>query len=135
MSCIRLGWRHRPPLGHVRSNSQWLIAKPSAVIIGTDQCEVPGRWLRAAAPVLALCRELIEAGHDPSRPLHVYRGDVLALRVRSIAEAARLSIRGDGVGFRYGTGMVGASLVRAYSDCHIRFVPKPGSCAAAKISE
>ena len=82
-----------------------------AVIVGTDQCEALGHKVRAAAPVLALCRELIEADHDPGRSLDVYRGDVLALRVRSIGEVARLSIRGDGVGFRCGTEMVGASLV------------------------
>jgi hypothetical protein len=37
---------------------------------------------------------------------------VLALRVGSIGEVARLSSRGDGIGFRYETAMVGASLVR-----------------------
>jgi hypothetical protein len=83
-----------------------------AVIVGTDRCDALGHKVRAAAPVLALCRELIEAGHDPGRSLDVYRGDVLALRVRSIGEVAGLSIRGDGVGFRCGTEMVGASLVR-----------------------
>ena len=85
-----------------------------AVIVGTDQCEALGYKVRAAAPVLALCRELIEAGHDPGRSLDVYRGDVLALRVGSIGEVARLSIRGDGVGFRCAPEMVGASRVRFF---------------------
>ena len=40
------------------------------------------------------------AGHDPRRPLHAYRGNVLALRVRSIGEGAELAIAGDGVGLR-----------------------------------
>jgi len=83
-----------------------------AVIVGTDQCEALDHKVRASVPVLALCRKLIEAGHDPGRPLDVYRGDVLALRARSIGEVARLSIRGDGVGFRCRAEMVGASLVR-----------------------
>ena len=83
-----------------------------AVIVGTEQCEALGHKVRASAPVLALCRELIEAGHDPGRRLDVYRGNVLVLRVRSISEVARLSIRGDGVGFRRAPEMVGASLVR-----------------------
>jgi len=83
-----------------------------AVIIAADQCETAGHKVRAAAPVLALCRELVEAGQDPACQLHVYRKGVLALRVRSIGEAARLSIRGDGVGFRCGTEMVGVSLNR-----------------------
>jgi len=72
-----------------------------AVIIAADQCEAVSHKVRASAPVLALCRELVEAGHDPACQLHVYRKGVLALRIRSIGEAARLTIRGDGVGFRY----------------------------------
>jgi hypothetical protein len=83
-----------------------------AVITAADQCETPGYKVRAAAPVLALCRELVEAGHDPACQLHVYRSGVLALRVRSIGDAARLTIRGDGVGFRCVTEMVGPSPVR-----------------------
>jgi hypothetical protein len=53
-----------------------------------------------AAPILGLCRALVAAGHDPQLPLHAYRGDVLALRVRSIGEGAQLAVAGDGVGFR-----------------------------------
>lgn len=44
------------------------------------------------APVLALCRALIKAGHDPDTPLEAYRGDVLCLRVRSIGEGAKLTV-------------------------------------------
>jgi hypothetical protein len=98
-----------------------------AVIAGADQCEAIGHKVHASVPVLALCRKLIEAGHDPGRPLDVYRGDVLALRVRSIGEVARLSIRGDGVGFRRGAEMVGASLVR-YSE-------EAGSFASLRVAE
>jgi hypothetical protein len=74
-----------------------------AVVIAADQCETVGHKVRASAPVLALCRELVKTGNDPACQLHVYRNGVLALRIRSIGKAARLSIRGDGVGFRYGT--------------------------------
>jgi len=42
----------------------------------------------------------MSAGHNPERPLHAYRGNVLALRVRSIGEGAQLAIAGDGLGFR-----------------------------------
>ena len=35
---------------------------------------------------------LIAAGHDPRRPLEVFRGPVLALRIRSIGEAAGLTV-------------------------------------------
>jgi hypothetical protein len=44
------------------------------------------------AVVCALCRRLVEAGHDPAMPLEVYRGSTLALRVRSIGEAAGLTV-------------------------------------------
>ena len=87
-----------------------------AVITAPDQCETVDHKVRASAPVLALCRELVEAGHDPGFQLHVYRKGVLALRVRSIGEAARLSIRGDGVGFRCVTETVGVSLNRFSGD-------------------
>jgi hypothetical protein len=54
------------------------------------------KLIRCSAPVLALCRRLIEAGHEPERSLYAYRGAVL---VRSIGEAARLRIATHGVGF------------------------------------
>ena len=44
------------------------------------------------AVVCALCRRLIEAGHDPATPMEVYRGATLSLRVRSIGEAAKLTV-------------------------------------------
>jgi hypothetical protein len=83
------------------------IAKPSsqpsqaaplrAVLIG-DTCTAAGLAARGAGPVLVLCRLLIEAGHDPARPLCVYRGKVLALTVRSIGEGAQLTVRTAGNG-------------------------------------
>jgi hypothetical protein len=63
-----------------------------AEIVGTT-CTALDITVHGAAPVLALCRKLIEAGHDPSLPLHAYRGDVLALRVRSIGEGAQLTVQ------------------------------------------
>jgi hypothetical protein len=85
------------------------VAKPSsqppqavplqAVLIG-DVCTAAGIGARGAAPALALCRLLIQAGQNPKTPLHVWRADMLCLRIRSIGEAARLIIGSDGVGFR-----------------------------------
>ena len=63
-----------------------------AEIIGSDRCEAEGFSVRANAPVLALCRKLIEAGFDPARPLEAYRGSTMCLRVRSIGEGAKLSV-------------------------------------------
>ena len=54
----------------------------------------------AYTPVLALCRSLIAAGMSPDQAMECWRGSTLALRIRSIGEAAGLEIAGDGVGFR-----------------------------------
>jgi hypothetical protein len=44
-------------------------------------------------PMFRLCRQLVEAAHDPARALHVC-GDVLALIVRRMEEGDRLR-KGD----------------------------------------
>jgi hypothetical protein len=62
-------------------------------LLGSHQASAAGIVATGHAPVLSLCRRLIEAGIDPDRPLRVYRGDTLALTVRSIAEGARLRIK------------------------------------------
>jgi hypothetical protein len=48
------------------------------------------------APVLKLCRELLAQGVDPDTALTVYRRGIVALKVRSIGEAARLTVKDDG---------------------------------------
>lgn len=63
-----------------------------AELIGSDECRAQGLTARSSAPVLAICRKLIEAGVDPKRSLHAYRGNVLCLTVRSIGEGARLTV-------------------------------------------
>jgi hypothetical protein len=70
-----------------------------AELIGSDQCSAEGFNARGAAPVLVLCRELIAAGLNPDQALQVYRGATLALRVRSIGEAANLEINSKSTGF------------------------------------
>jgi hypothetical protein len=67
-----------------------------------NTCIALGITVHGAAPVLALCRKLVEAGHDPTLPLHAYRGDVLALKIRSIGEGAQLRVSPHGAGFVYG---------------------------------
>jgi hypothetical protein len=70
-----------------------------ATIVGANQCDAEGYTVRAAAPVLAACRKLVDAGYDPRRPLYAYRGDVLALGVSSIGWGARYTVKEN----RYGT--------------------------------
>jgi len=74
-----------------------------AELVGSQMARAEGITVTSSSPVLALCRQLVEAGHDPSTPLHAYRGDVLALRVKSIGLGARLEINGNGTGFRLST--------------------------------
>ena len=65
-----------------------------AELIGSDTCTA-GITAIGNAPVLKLCRLLVEAGHDPDTPMHVYRGATLALKLRSIGEGAALAVRDD----------------------------------------
>ena len=71
-----------------------------AELIGSDTANAASISVTAYGPVLELCRRLIDAGHDPTTPLHAYRGLTLCLKVRSIGEAARLRISPAGVGFK-----------------------------------
>jgi hypothetical protein len=70
-----------------------------AEITGDDGASACGLVVHSGSPVLALCRKLIEAGHDPATPLDAYRGETLCLRVRSIGEAAGLRVNTSGTGF------------------------------------
>jgi hypothetical protein len=70
-----------------------------ATLIGSDHCEVDGIVARGHAPVLGLCRALLEAGYDPRCPLHAYRGDIVALNVGSIGEGAAYTVEDN----RHGT--------------------------------
>ena len=88
----------------------WMIR---ADLIGSDTCIALGLTINSSSPVLALCRALVESGHDPATPLEAYRGDVLCLRVRSIGDGAELEINGKGSGFKRRAAVGTASLVRA----------------------
>ena len=84
--------RHRP-VG--RNGSLPLYAELS----GDDACISAGLTVRAQAPVLAMCRKLVAAGLDPDQALEVYRNGILALRIRSIGEGARLDVNSKSTGF------------------------------------
>ena len=70
-----------------------------AELAGSTICSAAGQVAVGHTPVLASCRALIETGHNPSTPLEVYRAGNLALRIRSIGEAAALEINAKGTGF------------------------------------
>ena len=64
-----------------------------------DTCTAAGLTVHARAPVLTMCREMLAAGLDPDSALDVYRNGLLALRIRAIGEAAKLTVEDgrDGV--------------------------------------
>jgi len=63
----------------------------AGVLIG-DTCTAKGITTSGATPVLALCRALVAAGHDPATRMHVFRDGALALRIRSIDAGAKLTV-------------------------------------------
>jgi hypothetical protein len=65
-----------------------------AQLTGSDTCTLAqlGLSVHSRSPVIKLARELIARGIDPRTKLEVFRGDVLALKVRSIGEAAGLCV-------------------------------------------
>jgi hypothetical protein len=69
-----------------------------ADLTGSDTCSAAGITVRAYAPVLALCRQLLAAGLNPDQAMEVFRASTLALRIRSIGEGAQLAVRDDNRG-------------------------------------
>jgi len=65
---------------------------------GSNTCVAEGITARGATPVLVLCRQLLAAGLDPDSAMEVYRAGTLALRVRTLREAARLTVKTAGNG-------------------------------------
>jgi hypothetical protein len=68
------------------------ISPLRANLVGVDQATCGGITVSSRTPVLALCRALIKAGHDPNASLQAYRGEILCLRVRSLADGAALTV-------------------------------------------
>jgi hypothetical protein len=83
-----------------------------AELIGQCVCGARGLIATADSPAVRMCRMLLEAGVDPDTPLHCFRGNVLALTVRSIGEGARIAINGKGSRFIWRTAVGTAPPVR-----------------------
>jgi hypothetical protein len=78
--------------------AEQVVSKPapiSATLTGAHRCEAFGIIASGYSPVLVLCRQLLAAGISPDRALDVYRAGLLALRIRGIGEAARLTWPSD----------------------------------------
>jgi hypothetical protein len=104
----RVGGDRRDPLkvsatGEQRKTSRLKIPKPQSTIhaelTGSDTATAVGLTACGHAPTLRLCRELLLAGFDGSRPLYCYRDTMLCLIIRSIGEAAHIKINSKGTGF------------------------------------
>ena len=67
-------------------------------LVGSNQASAAGIVATGHAPVLKLCRALVEAGHDPALPLEAYRGGTLCLRISSLAEGAAMTVRDNAQG-------------------------------------
>jgi hypothetical protein len=83
------------------STPPWLASQAiRAELVGDKTCRAQGVTVCGnPTPILKLCRKLVKAGVNPTRPLHAFRGDTLCLVVRSIGEAAALEINSKGTGF------------------------------------
>jgi hypothetical protein len=94
------------PQGKRLSSSRAAI---HAELIADNTCSALGMTVRGPAPLLALCRLLVEAGHDPATPLEAWRaGGGPCLRIRSIGAGARLRVSTHGGGFERLPGSAGA---------------------------
>src|SRR6516162_508718 len=84
------------PARNIEPKQEHVIAE----LVGDDccRCQEIDAAVTANAPVLAMCRQLLATGVDPDRPLRVYRRGALALKVRSIREGARLTVKIAGNG-------------------------------------
>jgi hypothetical protein len=63
-----------------------------AQITGSKRCDAEGLTVTGHAPVLAMCRKLLESGFAPTRPLKAYRGETLCLTVGSIGWGAKHTV-------------------------------------------
>jgi|SRR5215475_7758403 hypothetical protein len=86
----------------VQNNASAVIR---AHLIGSNTCTAPEIGVTSVSdtPILDLCRLLVARGHDPSTPMEVWRGTMLALSVRTIGEAAQLEVATDPPGFKLRT--------------------------------
>ena len=74
------------------SLSKQLSPPLRAELHGSRHCEALGHIATGYAPALALCRQLLAAGLDPDRSLHVYRNGILSLRIRTIHQGGELAV-------------------------------------------
>jgi hypothetical protein len=102
-----------------------------AYIVGDDSCVAEGFTATGHAPILALCRKLIEASFDPRRTLHAYRGTTLCIKVRTLREGAALTVKTSGNGTPVFAPLEGAAAPPRASGPEGRGISTPEAVAPA----
>src|SRR5690349_1956767 len=74
------------------------ISAVRAELIGANTATALDVEANGPSPVVTLCGDFLRGGHDPAMSLHAYRGNTLALKVRSIGEGARLTVEANPIG-------------------------------------
>jgi len=87
------------PINSLATPKSKVLQPLQAKLDGNYTCSAAGFTGRGNTPVLVLCGKLIAAGLNPDQAMEVYRGGILALRVRSIGEGAKLRINSKGTRF------------------------------------
>jgi hypothetical protein len=83
-----------------KTNSTHITAESiHATLRGDNECEAANIVATGHAPVLILCRRLLQQDVDPDTAMVVYRRGQVALRVRAIGQAANLAVEDN----KYGT--------------------------------
>jgi hypothetical protein len=70
-------------------------AKPDVLVgqlFGENTCCLGDVTAVGRTPVLNACRELLAGGAHPDAAVEIYRQDILALRIRTLAAGARLTV-------------------------------------------
>ncbi len=133
--------RNRAPRGSQHHKLTCLTPRPDltqrpagvirAELIGNDICRAEGITARCSAPVLRLCRSLLAAGLSPDTALEVFRNGIVALRLRSLADGARLEINSKGTAFVCAEAVRAASYAAIGSDGAARARPEGSAVLGA----
>jgi hypothetical protein len=70
-------------------------AKPDVLVghlLDDNTCCLGDAIAVGRTPILAACRELLARGFNPNAAIEIYRRDILALRIRTLAAGARLTV-------------------------------------------
>jgi hypothetical protein len=76
-ACRKSAFRARPSAARYDGQGPARNDVIRAELIGSDTAIALGHAVKAYAPVLELCRELVAAGQDPTTRLEAYRGPIL----------------------------------------------------------